>query len=314
MTVGQAADRLGVAPSTLRTWERRYGLAPGGRSVGGHRRYRPEDLALLQVMRNLVLRGERPARAAQIALAADPGTVSPGAEDDAPAAAPQVQPPEDERLAIPGASPAVQALALAAVGLDAERCVAVVRRCLAMDGVELTWNRLIRPVLAAAGAHWERTGRGVEVEHLLSEACVEALSAYRHDCPRSQGRPPVVLACAPGEQHSLPLHVLATTLAERGVPFRVLGPSVPGPALVAAAQRTGARAAFIWSQLPDPRGPAALADLRVCRPPLRVVLGGPGWDSVPLGPGVTHSLTLREAAHCLAPDPLAPRHRRTAPA
>lgn len=355
MTVGQAADRLGVAPSTLRTWERRYGLAPGGRSSGGHRRYRPQDLAVLQVMRDLVVAGERPARAAERAIAAasavtddsldlplgvdpygHPGAGKPSlraaaarADDGAldgvvlagsaglagegttqtadaagvPGHAPAAE--YDERLSIPDASQPVRRLAAAAVALDVDACVRLVGRTLTLDGVELTWDHVLRPVLTAAGAYWARTGGGVEVEHLLTGACIEALTAYRRDCPRPEARPPVLLACAPGDQHSLPLHVLAAALAERRVPSRVLGAAVPGPAIIAAAQRTQARAVFVWAQLPDPRHATVLADLSVCRPALRVVLGGPGWDGVNLPLRVTRSPGLGDAARALAPDLLA---------
>ena len=58
--IGALARRLGVAPATLRDWERRYGIGPGGRSAGGHRRYRPADIARIEHMRRLVLDGMPP--------------------------------------------------------------------------------------------------------------------------------------------------------------------------------------------------------------------------------------------------------------
>src|SRR5213079_2320845 len=51
LTVAAVARRLGVAPSTLRTWDRRYDLGPSGHTAGSHRRYSPEDLDRLVVMR-----------------------------------------------------------------------------------------------------------------------------------------------------------------------------------------------------------------------------------------------------------------------
>ena len=43
-TVSSVSDELGVSPSTLRTWERRYGLGPAQRETGERRRYQPEDV------------------------------------------------------------------------------------------------------------------------------------------------------------------------------------------------------------------------------------------------------------------------------
>nr|WP_236720918.1 MerR family DNA-binding transcriptional regulator [Paraburkholderia phytofirmans] len=39
LSIGEAADRLGVAVGTLRRWRRPRRLAPAGRTVDGHRRY-----------------------------------------------------------------------------------------------------------------------------------------------------------------------------------------------------------------------------------------------------------------------------------
>src|SRR4051812_38585543 len=69
LTVAAVARRLGVAPSTLRTWDRRYDLGPSAHTAGSHRRYGPQDLARLVVMRRLTMEGVPPAEAARIALA-----------------------------------------------------------------------------------------------------------------------------------------------------------------------------------------------------------------------------------------------------
>ena len=61
LTVAAVARRLGVAPSTLRTWDRRYNLGPSAHTAGAHRRYGPADVARLVVMRRLTLEGVPPA-------------------------------------------------------------------------------------------------------------------------------------------------------------------------------------------------------------------------------------------------------------
>ena len=60
LTVAAVARRLGVAPATLRTWDRRYGLGPSEHSSGEHRRYSETDLARLTLMRKLVIAGVAP--------------------------------------------------------------------------------------------------------------------------------------------------------------------------------------------------------------------------------------------------------------
>ena len=70
LAVAAVAKRLGVAPATLRTWDRRYGLGPSGRTAGSHRRYTADDVARLLVMRRLTLEGVAPVDAARAAVEA----------------------------------------------------------------------------------------------------------------------------------------------------------------------------------------------------------------------------------------------------
>ncbi|GAA3066954.1 hypothetical protein GCM10010464_34010 [Pseudonocardia yunnanensis] len=69
-----AARRLGVAPATLRTWDRRYGIGPTEHTPGRHRRYSAEDLARLELMQRALVRGVSPADAAAYAMAAAVGS------------------------------------------------------------------------------------------------------------------------------------------------------------------------------------------------------------------------------------------------
>ena len=47
LTVGELARRAGVATATLRSWEARFGFPEPSRQSGGHRRYRPDQVALV---------------------------------------------------------------------------------------------------------------------------------------------------------------------------------------------------------------------------------------------------------------------------
>ena len=71
LAVAAVAKRLGVAPATLRTWDRRYGLGPSEHTAGSHRRYTADDVARLVIMRRLTLDGVAPVDAARAALDAD---------------------------------------------------------------------------------------------------------------------------------------------------------------------------------------------------------------------------------------------------
>lgn len=283
--VGAVARRLGVAASTLRTWDRRYGIGPSGRSAGGHRRYTADDLARLETMQRLIVSGAPPAEAARAALG-EPPAVS---------ASPRGHGAGGNRIPL-DATPAarsgpraaqVRGLARAAMAMDERAMTATVHAALDREGVLAAWELLFVPVLVGIGRKHAASGAYVEVEHLLSAVLLRALTeaARPRDTAAERGRsvPPVLLACAPEEQHSLPVYALAAALTEVGTAATVLGARVPVPALMAAIDRTGPSAAFIWSQMSETGDPSWLTGLLVGRPPLRTVIGGPGWapDQIP---------------------------------
>ena len=284
LSVGATAGRLGVAPATVRSWGRRYGLVPAGRTAGGHRRYTQEDLRRLMHMQELVSAGATPAAAARTALAespAAPGEPMAPRSSTGPSRVRTRRPggPGGQVLSVPGASREVRGLARAAGRLDADATVEQVRELLVGRGAVATWNEVLRPVLEAVGIRWMRTGEGIDIEHVLSESTMEALRAYRAFLPRPAPGRPVLLASAPSDMHTLPLHVLAAAMAEYRVPTRLLGSCVPGPVLASAARRIGASAVFVWRQLiPESGAEYDLAALPRTRPALTVVVGGPGWN------------------------------------
>ena len=312
------ARRLGVAPATLRTWDRRYGLGPTLHSAGSHRRYSRSDIARLETMRRLVLDGVPPAEAARLAIdhAAPPGaddgpppgpsgrlSRSDGARPDGArpdgarpdGARPDGARPDGARpggpggrvLALPGGSAESRGLARAAMALDAVSMRAAVDRALAEHGVIPTWTELLCPVLVAVGERWAATGEGVEVEHLLAETAGSALRAVS-TAPEPRNGRPVLLACAPEEQHSLPLSALAAALAEQGIGARLLGGGLPLAALRAAVRRTGPAALMVWAHAATSADARLLDALPVLRPPVTVLAGGVGWIGRPLPARVSY--------------------------
>lgn len=64
-TVRAVARRLGLPTATLRSWSQRYGIGPSGHSPGRHRLYSRADIAVVELMPDLVGKGS--------ALAVQPG-------------------------------------------------------------------------------------------------------------------------------------------------------------------------------------------------------------------------------------------------
>ncbi|MCU0262174.1 MAG: cobalamin B12-binding domain-containing protein [Candidatus Nanopelagicales bacterium] len=313
LSVAGAAQGLGVAPGTLRSWERRYGLAPSLHTPGGHRRYGPIDLARLAVMHRLVQEGVPPAEAARVAIhtpisaeAADlanpysvllagvpgaaPGTAA--AQVDAlmdPEPSASASPGGGRVLPLPRSPRSARGLARAAMALDSHSCHRTISASLAERGTIPTWEDLIRPVLVAVGERWEQSNRGVEIEHSFSAVVLGALSAHSARLERPRNGRPVVLAGAADDLHDLPLAVLRAALADVGIRSHMVGARTPGDALREAVERLGAPVVFLWAQMPG----AQVPDLRVRRPATTLLVGGPGWSTTP--EGVEHVGDLEHA-------------------
>ena len=306
LTVAAVARRLGVAPATVRSWERRYGVGPTGHVSGSRRSYGPNDLNRLEQMRRLTLDGVTPADAARAVLRGPP--LAAARSMGLPSATGRLLAIDDRAgrpggpggrvLAVPGAEAAARGLSRAAMALDAAAVRRLVRDEIRASGVLATWERVVVPVLQAVGDRWAVTGEGVEVEHVLAESVQDALRASAPEVDSPQHSRPVLLACTPAERHALPLYALSAALAERAVSAWVLGAAVPGPALAAAVRRTGPAALFLWCQRPATGGVAYIEELPGTRPPTAVILGGPGWgDPAGLPSRATYAYDLGDAVH-----------------
>ncbi|HSP37111.1 MAG TPA: MerR family transcriptional regulator [Frankiaceae bacterium] len=301
-TATAVAARLGVAVETLRTWDRRYGVGPTGtasRGAGGRRRYREGDVARLLTMRRLVAAGvptsdaARRAHAQAHSVSAEPATEVAGGTFQLGAGA-------------------WRGLLRTATALDANAVTALLTEAVSEVGVERTWNDLLRPALLELGIRWETTGDAVEVEHLLSQIASSVLRAVRTGNAELRGDqtgpspvPPVVLlAAVDGEQHVLTLDALAALLIEHGDAVVSLGASTPASALDAVIRRLRPAAVFLWAPTVRPSVAEIAAALPAWPPistrrPLRIVVGGEGFQGVDLPPGVRRVGGLAEARAAL---------------
>lgn len=296
LTVAAVARRLGVAPATLRTWDRRYGLGPTAHAAGAHRRYDADDIARLDHMRRLVLAGVAPAEAARAARELDVASLGATPEEGA-TISPLTTSESSNRhggghiVAMPGGAPAARGLARAAVSLDSGACESIISETLSRRGVVWTWDHLLVPVLIGVGQRWEQTGTGIEVEHVLSEAVQSVLNSKVQGPFSAINARPVLLAGSDGEAHTLPLWAIAAGLSERRISVRMLGARTPAEALGAAVRRTGPAAVVLWSQTPETGSLTNLDHMPDMRPEPVVILAGPGWQPGPAPGQRVHDLT-----------------------
>ncbi|MEA5364161.1 MerR family transcriptional regulator [Amycolatopsis sp., V23-08] len=253
---GAVARMLDLPPSTLRAWHRRYDLPLSAPQTGAHRRYGSADVRALVRMKHLIEQGFSAGSAASRAF--DPGR---GAD--------------------------VELLLDAVTRLDTETSIALLEAQLNADGVVATWDGLCRPALEALGGPATADpDHCIDLVHVLTWAITVAL--HRVPAPVGTGAM-VLLACADGDRHTLPLEALRAALAEHGRAALLLGASIPEGALRDAIQRTHPAAVVVWSS--QPAQPPRLRDKA------RLVLAGPGWPA--RGPRARRPESLGDAVTLL---------------
>jgi len=251
-------------------------------------------------MVRFLIQSEVPAgEAARSVLAATTPTTPWGPDDPRP------------RMRLPTAvSPATPRLTGAALSLDGPSVSRLIGHELTTRGVVATWDGLLRPALVAVSEGWSDHPHTIAVEHLLSHTITAALNAFRPPGPQAS-RPdvgPILLACAPEEQHELPVTVLAAALAERGVSPTVLGARTPRTATLIAAALSASDVEHdpgapdllahvsVFCLLPDYADPGFLTGLA---DQVRVVAAGPGWAGKALPPTVHRANSLGAALRAL---------------
>ncbi|MFD9700976.1 MerR family transcriptional regulator [Lentzea sp. NPDC059081] len=264
------AGMLGISPTTLRTWDHRYGLGPSGRTEGGHRRYEQADVQVLRRM--VVLTGQGVAAAAAAVLAR---------QEPAPRAS---TPIGDD-----GSRRAQRTFLAAAERLDEPVMLDLAAKLIADHGVVSAWDSVFVPCLVRLGEQVAATGQGVEVEHMASGSVVQTL----RDVPRANGPGPLaaLLSCAPDEQHVLALEALGAALSEVDCQWRGLGARVPADALRDAVTRLRPAVVLIWAHRPDLAEQVPLTELGT----LSIAVAGPGWEGLPLPPFVHRPASLTDA-------------------
>jgi DNA-binding transcriptional MerR regulator len=263
LTVAAVARRIGVAPATLRTWDRRYDLGPSDHQEGEHRRYCPADLAKLMIMRRLIVAGVTPADAAEQAK-----------NFKGELKVKEIVKEFEVREEV------VEALYKALQSFDRAFVEETIAHEIAEYGVEGAWSDVIVPTLFLIGQDWEIEQKGIEVEHLFSEILKRTMHNQVVELKKPINSRPVLLAAVGEELHSLPVYALAAALCERNIQTYVLGARTPLQALAAMVTRCAPPAIFLWAQLPKNAETKYWEEMPSIRPAPRIVVGGPGWDSV----------------------------------
>jgi MerR family transcriptional regulator, light-induced transcriptional regulator len=270
--IGELSRRSGVSNELLRAWERRYGLLRPSRSDGGYRLYSAEDERRVTAMRENLERGMSAAEAARLALDENRG--------EAPA--------PDTRVLAQG----VQQLRATLDRLDEPGAHAALDRLLAELSLETVLRDAVLPYLRELGERWARGQVSVAQEHFASRLIEGRLLALARGWNKGPGRR-AVLACPPGEQHTLPLVCFGLILRSRGWRNIYLGAETP-PSTAHMAADTVSADVVVMSAVSNDRFASIAKELRPLARGRALALAGPG---------ATPELAAELDAQCLQDDP-----------
>lgn len=268
--IGLVSTLTGLSVDVIRAWERRYGLPRPARTMGGHRLYRPRDVALLR--RAAALRAQGLTAAAACAQALAEATQAPPVPETIAGSA------LTERLS--------DRLHDAAATLDAAQAGAVLSEAGALLDVATLWRQIMAPALNRLGTDWAHGTLTPAPEHLLSSLVRGRLWALLEAIPRLPGAPGALLGAAPGERHDLPPLMLALLLSRAGWAVTYLGADTPAEAWEEAVRTLQPRLIVVTATMPE-YAEAALETLRRVRDRFGgqspdLAYGGPAFASAAL--------------------------------
>jgi MerR family transcriptional regulator, light-induced transcriptional regulator len=214
LNISALARRTGVAPDTLRKWERRYGVLEPERTPGSQRRYSERDVARVEWLRDRLAEGWRIGEAARVLREQ---------------AAPALENADDLR----------RALVQAAENGATTTVDGLLGQAFAIMAPERALADVIAPALVEIGEAWHEGRLSVADEHAVSARIRSRLDQLLAD-DRPAVRGSAVLACAPGEHHELGLMMLAVALRADGWRVEYLGAATPVPDALAFAERVDA--------------------------------------------------------------------------
>lgn len=294
LTSRETARLLGVSEASVKRWAD-GGLLPMEKTAGGHRRFRPEDVALF--------RREEFREATRRAFKRE-------------AAAPRPRhPPDGGARNVESDGALADTLYLSLLdGQDEEASALLINLYLGGRGVASIADATVCAAMRRVGDSWHQGKLSVAEEHVATRAALTSLQALRASLDAPGGHGLLAVCCSTEEDfHELPVQAAALVLEGAGWEVVNLGTSTPFYALAEAVGRFAPRLVCVASTILHDleRSAREYAGVRAAavRDGAAVALGGAGFSDAGVRrrfPAELHAddfRQLEEFAAALARDP-----------
>lgn len=251
------SELTGVSGTTLRAWERRYGLLKPARTPKGHRLYSSDDIDLIKEVVRLMKQGHAIGEVVRILR-------NPGADE------------QNSRISEPHWEGYQQRMLKAIANFDEQGLDRAYSELLSLYPVDMVTGQVVIPVLESLGQRWQQREAGIAEEHFFSAFLRNKLGArLHHEAGRSRGSR-IVVSCLPGEYHELGVLLFCIAAIGHGYRILYLGANLPPSQLPLVAQRTEVAAILLSGSRAEHWGPQLESALSRCIESIQVplMLGG----------------------------------------
>lgn len=236
------AEKTHVGTSTLRAWERRYGLLTPERTPKGHRLYSHRDVQRVLKILNLLKDGHSLPEISELLSVEDIGSANKIAESDNTAK-------HSETSLTSIWTNFVHKTLDAVEDFSSERIDAIYNEASSLYPIDMVTEQLIEPVLDILGQQWRSDPQtGIAREHFYSSWLKNRLGARFHHAYAQARGARIICACAPGCYHEIGLMLFALTALARGYRVLYFGSDLPLEQLHYIAQRSAAKAVVLSVQ------------------------------------------------------------------
>ena len=238
------SEKTSVGTSTLRAWERRYGLLRPERTPKGHRLYSEEDSRRVFKIIDLLNDGH------SLPSIAEMFSVNKTSTDKGINQKKSNKLDETSSAAMNNAWDSfIQTSLEATSDFSIERIDAVYNEASSLYPIDMVTDRLIQPVITLLGKAWkERPESGIAEEHFYTSWLKNRLGARFHHAYSQARGSRIICACVPGSYHEIGLMLFALSAMARGYRVLYFGADLPLNQLKYIVQRSAAKAVVLGAQ------------------------------------------------------------------
>lgn len=230
-----------VGASTLRAWERRYGLLKPMRTPKGHRLYSNSDAERVMNIIELANDGHSLSDIADILSAREENKL---VHDPSKSMADSIATVWDDYI-----RRTVESVSEFSI----DRIDSIYNEASSLYPLEMVTERLVEPVLELLGEKWKLDSNcGIAEEHFYTSWLKNRLSArFHHSYGQAKGAR-IICACLPGNNHEIGLLLFSLAALTRGYRVLYFGADLPVNQLMHIQKQSAARAIVLSTNSPIP--------------------------------------------------------------